>query len=153
HLHEALAWWTPSAPPSLLAGAAEWLERAGIGTIPPNRSPFPAPAEPSGRKEESSRGQERCSSERPRRRRKERTMQYPDDFSRARRVARATRAFFIHLTAYALVNALLLGINLGTSTAHLWFKWPLLGWGVGLLGHAAVAFLLPSSERIRRGRT
>ena len=77
-------------------------------------------------------------------------MQYRDDFSRARRVARAKMAFFIHLTAYALVNALLLGINLGTSTKHLWFKWPLMGWGVGILAHAVVTFFLPRRTRIRQ---
>ena len=77
-------------------------------------------------------------------------MQYQVDFSRARRVARAKIAFYIHLTVYALVNALLIGINLGTSTQHLWFKWPLLGWGVGLLAHAIVAFALPRRVGTRR---
>jgi 2TM domain len=78
-------------------------------------------------------------------------MQYRDDFSRERRVARARIAFGIHLTVYALVNALLIGINLDTSTEHLWFKWPLLGWGIGILAHAVVTFFLPSRMRIRRG--
>ena len=77
-------------------------------------------------------------------------MQYRDDFSRARRIARAKMAFFIHLTVYALVNALLLSINLGTSTKHLWFKWPLMGWGVGILAHAVVTFFLPRRTRIRQ---
>ena len=80
-------------------------------------------------------------------------MQYRDDFSRERRVARARIAFFIHLTAYVLVNALLIGINLGTSTQHLWFKWPLMGWGIGILVHAAVTFFLPRRMRIKRERT
>ena len=79
-------------------------------------------------------------------------MQYRDDFSRTRRAARARMAFFIHLTVYALVNALLIGINLGTSTEHLWFKWPLMGWGIGLLAHAVVTFFLPRRVRIRRAR-
>ena len=79
-------------------------------------------------------------------------MQYQDDFNRAKRVARARVAFFIHLTVYALVNALLIGINLGTSTQHLWFKWPLLGWGVGILGHAIVTFALPRRKMGTRRR-
>jgi 2TM domain len=79
--------------------------------------------------------------------RKERTMQYRDGLTGARSGARAGVGFYAHLTAYLLVNALLIGINLGTSTQHLWFKWPLLGWGVGILAHAIVAFALP-----RRGR-
>ena len=77
-------------------------------------------------------------------------MQYQDDFSSARRVARAKIAFYIHLTVYALVNALLIGINLGTSAAHLWFKWPLMGWGIGILAHAIVTFALPRRMSPRR---
>jgi hypothetical protein len=50
--------------------------------------------------------------------------------------------FFIHLLVYVLVNALLVAINLSTSTAHLWFKWPLLGWGVGVLLHGLAVFFL-----------
>jgi hypothetical protein len=35
---------------------------------------------------------------------------------------------------YVLVNLLLVGINLLTP-GRLWFYWPLLGWGIGLLAH------------------
>jgi uncharacterized membrane protein len=77
-------------------------------------------------------------------------MQYQDSFTSARTGAGAGIGFYIHLTVYLLVNALLIGINLGTSTQHLWFKWPLLGWGVGILAHAIAAFALPRRVRTRR---
>ena len=35
--------------------------------------------------------------------------------------------FKIHFAAYALVNLLLLAVNLLTTPNHLWFYWPLLG--------------------------
>jgi hypothetical protein len=44
--------------------------------------------------------------------------------------------FFIHLAAYVAVNALLAGINLTANPDKLWFFWPLLGWGVGVVAHA-----------------
>lgn len=47
----------------------------------------------------------------------------------------ALRGFYGHATAYALVNAGLLLINLLTSPAYLWVVWPLLGWGIGLASH------------------
>jgi uncharacterized membrane protein len=62
---------------------------------------------------------------------------------------KARVGFCIHLAAYLAVNALLVSINLATSTDHLWFKWPLLGWGLGLLAHALAAFGLPM---LRGGR-
>jgi hypothetical protein len=36
-------------------------------------------------------------------------------------------------------------INLASSPQYLWFKWPLIGWGIGLFFHAMSVFL--SSHR------
>jgi 2TM domain len=44
--------------------------------------------------------------------------------------------FKIHLLVYLSVNALLIVINLTTTPHTYWFFWPLLGWGVGVVGHA-----------------
>ena len=60
------------------------------------------------------------------------------DFVRANKVVKARIGFYIHLTAYLAVNALLIAVNLATSTARLWCLWPLFGWGVGVFVHALV---------------
>jgi hypothetical protein len=73
-------------------------------------------------------------------------------FDRTRRAGKARLGFTIHLAAYLAVNALLVFINLNTSSARLWFYWPLLGWGVGLLAHAFAVFALPRM-RDARART
>ena len=65
-------------------------------------------------------------------------------------VARRKAGLYIHAAVYAGVNALLITINLSTATGRLWFKWPLLGWGVGLLAHAAAAFSLAGRQGTRR---
>ena len=52
----------------------------------------------------------------------------------------ARRGFYIHLVAYMMVNALLVGINLATNPDRLWFQWPLMGWGIGVLAHGAAVF-------------
>ena len=44
--------------------------------------------------------------------------------------------FKIHFLVYAAVNALLVVINLATTPGKYWFFWPLLGWGIGVAGHA-----------------
>src|SRR5215468_7938257 len=61
-------------------------------------------------------------------------------------VARRKVGLYIHATVYVAVNVLLITINLSTAPGHLWFQWPLLGWGIGLLVHAVAAF----STRERR---
>jgi|SRR6516165_7736855 len=62
-------------------------------------------------------------------------------------VARRKAGLYIHAAVYAAVNALLITINLSSATGRLWFQWPLLGWGVGLLAHAAAAFSLAGRRR------
>lgn len=49
--------------------------------------------------------------------------------------------FYIHLSVYTAVNVLLIIINLSTSPEYLWFKWPLMGWGIGLFFHAIGVFV------------
>jgi 2TM domain len=43
--------------------------------------------------------------------------------------------FIVHAVVYALVNALLITINLVYVPAVIWFFYPLIGWGIGLLMH------------------
>lgn len=52
------------------------------------------------------------------------------------------KGFYSHLASFVVVNAGLILINLLFSPGALWFVWPLLGWGIGLLSHAAGVFRL-----------
>lgn len=65
------------------------------------------------------------------------------NFDKARRRAGARLGFFIHLSVFIAVNLVLLIINFSLTPDHLWFFWPLLGWGIGLLGHAAGLYVFP----------
>jgi hypothetical protein len=62
-------------------------------------------------------------------------------------VPRRKVGLFIHATVYVAVNVLLITINLSTASGHLWFRWPLLGWGIGLAVHAAAAFSVTEQRR------
>jgi hypothetical protein len=55
--------------------------------------------------------------------------------------------FRAHLMAYAIVNAGLTAINLITTPDHLWFYWPMIGWGLGLAAHGVAVFA--DGENIR----
>jgi len=52
------------------------------------------------------------------------------------------QALHLHAMIYVIVNACLVGLNLLTwhEDRQIWFPYALLGWGIGLLIHAAVAF-------------
>lgn len=77
-------------------------------------------------------------------------MEYQEAAASTQREGNARRGFYIHLTAYLVVNVLLVGINFATSTNYLWFKWPLLGWGVGILAHGLATFALPKRSGMKR---
>jgi hypothetical protein len=47
--------------------------------------------------------------------------------------------FYIHLTVYVLVIAILIGVDY-TDDVGWWVQWPALGWGIGILGHAFGVF-------------
>ena len=56
--------------------------------------------------------------------------------------ARAKTGLLAHAGAYALVMTVLVLINLIQSPHEMWFIWPLIGWGVALVAHAAGVFAL-----------
>ena len=58
----------------------------------------------------------------------------------AHRGVDGTRAFYAHLVVYVAVITALAVINLWRSPEYLWFVWPLAGWGIGVLYHAASTF-------------
>jgi hypothetical protein len=57
--------------------------------------------------------------------------------------AGAKLGFYFHLVAFVTVNLLLAIINFSTTPETLWFKWPLLGWGIGLVFHGFAVFVGP----------
>ena len=58
----------------------------------------------------------------------------------ARRRVEAKIGFYIHLAVYICINALLIGIDLAMASDALWFFWPLLWWGVGVVFHGLKVF-------------
>ena len=47
---------------------------------------------------------------------------------------------YTHLAIFVLVNAGLTTLNLVRNPDKLWFYWPLVGWGLGILLHAWIVF-------------
>jgi hypothetical protein len=72
-----------------------------------------------------------------------------DEIAYRRAAARVeTRlAFYRHAIIYVLVNLFLAALNLIRTPDHLWFKWSVFGWGIGLVAHGISVF----SYRWREG--
>lgn len=67
-------------------------------------------------------------------------MEHQDAYEKARKRFEAKIGFYIHLAVFVGVNILLIVINLLSSPDYLWFKWPLMGWGIGLFFHCLGVF-------------
>jgi hypothetical protein len=72
---------------------------------------------------------------------KENHMDDQQMYQAASRGAGAKLGFYIHLVIYVLLNIILATVNLVFSPHVLWFPFPLLGWGIGLLAHGLAVFL------------
>jgi hypothetical protein len=75
-------------------------------------------------------------------------MENQEAYQKAKRRAEAKIGFYVHLAVYVGVNILLLIINVSTSPQYFWFKWPLLGWGIGLFFHGMSVFVF-SGKRLK----
>jgi hypothetical protein len=76
-------------------------------------------------------------------------MEHEDPVRIARRRAGKKFRFFIHLTVFIAVNALLFVINQRTTPGFSWFAFPLGGWAIGLSIHGLAVYLSGSGVRER----
>jgi len=57
------------------------------------------------------------------------------------------KGFFIHLTVYVLVNALLVYLNLSKPEKGYWVLWVIGGWGIGIFFHGLGVYLKWRKEK------
>lgn len=73
-------------------------------------------------------------------------------YQKASKRVRELKGFYGNLTSYCLVIPFLTVLNFLTSPDHLWFYWPMLGWGMGLTAHAINVFGISKNWEERKIR-
>jgi hypothetical protein len=66
-------------------------------------------------------------------------MEEHEKLAKARQKVEAMTGFYAHLAVFVFVMALLFAINASVGKVW-WVQWPLIGWGAGVLAHAAIVF-------------
>ena len=56
-----------------------------------------------------------------------------NSYKEAKKKVEEEKKFYYHLGVYLVMNTFFVILNLVTSPNNLWFYWPMLGWGLGLL--------------------
>ncbi len=62
------------------------------------------------------------------------------------KTATRQRVFILHLVIYLMVNGFLAVINLIFSPEVLWFIFPMVGWGIGIVLHFIFSFFWTSTK-------
>ena len=70
-------------------------------------------------------------------------MENSEEYESAKKRVEAKMGFYTHLTVYVAVIVFLAIINFVTSASTIWFHWPMLGWGIAIVIHAAFVFVFP----------
>lgn len=63
-------------------------------------------------------------------------------YQRAKKRVKDIKGFYGNLTSYIIVMLFFIFLNLKYSPKHLWFIYPMLGWGMGVVAHAIGVFKL-----------
>ena len=73
-------------------------------------------------------------------------MEDQEAYQRAKKRVETKIGFYIHLAVYVGVNILLILINLSKTPEYLWFRWPLIGWGIGIFFHGMSVFVFSGGK-------
>ena len=65
-----------------------------------------------------------------------------EKYEKAKKRVEELRKFYGNLVTYAVINVMLIIINLVTSPGSLWFYWVTIFWGIAILLHASKVFIL-----------
>ena len=63
-----------------------------------------------------------------------------DRYYQAKKRVDEIKGFYGNLISYIIFNLFFFILNMMTSPDELWFYWPLLGWGIGVLFHGMKVF-------------
>ena len=63
-------------------------------------------------------------------------------YQRAVKRVKELKGLYGNLISYCIIIPFLTAVNFLTSPDHLWFYWPMLGWGIGIAAHAMNVFAI-----------
>ena len=61
-------------------------------------------------------------------------------YDKAKRKVKEIKGFYANLTSYLIIMPILIFVNLRYTPEFQWFWFSMVGWGVGVIGHAMNAF-------------
>ena len=76
-------------------------------------------------------------------------MKNQEAYTNAKRKIEARMSFFTHLAVYLVVMTLLIILNVTVNGDYFWAKWPMIGWGSGVIVHGLRTFVFDSKSSLK----
>lgn len=76
-----------------------------------------------------------------------------ESYERAQKRVKEIKSFYSNLISYGIIIPFLIIINLVTTPENIWFFYPMLGWGIGVVAHGMSVFAIGKKwedEKIRQ---
>lgn len=65
-------------------------------------------------------------------------------YREAKKRVEAKKEFYQHITVFVVMSVFFFTLNIITAPYALWFYWPIIGWGIGVLFHYFEVFGFPA---------
>ena len=76
-------------------------------------------------------------------------MENQEVYTNVKKKVEARLSFFTHLLVYLVVITILIILNLTVAGDYFWAKWPMIGWGSGLIIHGLFTFFFDSESSLK----
>ena len=76
-------------------------------------------------------------------------MEKSEVYTNAKKKVEARMSFYTHLGVYVVVITLLTILNLTLSRDYFWARWPMMGWGSGLIVHGLFTFTFDPGSSLK----
>lgn len=76
-------------------------------------------------------------------------MQNQEAYTNAKKKVETRMSFYTHLVVYLVVIAMLTILNLTVAGDYFWAKWPMIGWGSGVIVHGLFTFVFYSQSSLK----
>ena len=76
-------------------------------------------------------------------------MKNQEVYTNAKKMVEARMGFYTHLAVYLGVITLLTILNVTVAGEYFWAKWPMIGWGSGVIVHGLLTFVFNSESSLK----
>ncbi len=76
-------------------------------------------------------------------------MKNQEAYENAKKKVETRMSFYIHLLVYLVVITLLTILNVTVAGDYFWAKWPMIGWGSGVIIQGLFTFVFDSNSSLK----